>query len=782
MRKRTKINENWKFCRQQWGDDSSIPAGGWEFPSNSTCTGEEMSDIQLPHDWRIDGPFNPDNSYRFSKIGGHLELRDNSALPFGIAWYRRSLKLDTSLEGQRIYLEFEGVQSQSTVWINGVIVGKNEFGYNGFVLDITHFVKFGDEPNIISVKAAIWEPEGWWYDGGGIYRDVWLIITDPIHVDNWGTFVTTPEIDEKRALVQVGTELRNTTKSVAKCTLRSDIMDRESKLIASVSQEVSLAANTVTEVTQKMEVLQPDLWSPSNPSLYKMISTVIINGNTTDVYETPFGMRWFHFDSQKGFFINGKSLHIRGCCIHHDFGGLGAGLPPRAHEKSVEVLKDMGSNIIRSAHNEAAPALMDICDREGLLFWGETRYQTLQPLSDTVPALESMIKRDRNHPSIILWCLGNTAGHIDGTVTDLIKVLNDAAHAADPSRPTAIALEYNADANANGLAFATDIVGYNGCGMGKDDGDHENYPERKMIISEYGANYGVRGVYELQPNKGSCSIDDEDLWNKMRGGRYLIQNQCKQHEGNWKHIMDRPWLGGGIIWVGIDHLAEAIGWPCISSQLGLFDTCRFPKDTAYFYKQEWTEEPMVHLFPHWTWPDRDGQSIEMWCYSNCDEVELFLNGTSLGTKPSVPSGHISWDVPYEPGEILAKASKNGSVVCETKIRTAGAPTQLTADADRTVISADGEDLTFIKVSAHDADGTLCPEADNSIRFSVEGPGVLLGMSNGDPCCHELPRGEQMPLFNGMMLATVQHRGKSGTIRITATTENLKTASIEVTAG
>jgi len=431
---------------------------------------------------------------------------------------------------------------------------------------------------------------------------------------------------------------------------------------------------------------------------------------------------------------------------------------------------------VRSAHNCAAPSLMEACDRLGLLFWAETRYLTLAPPEQTIPPLIDMIRRDRNHSSIITWALANTAGHEDGHLTEYLNTLNAVVHQEDPTRPTSIGLEVNTDANANGFACVTDIVGYNGCGMCIDDRDHELYPERKMLISEYASELGSRGIYDDTPATEASSIPLEDGSIDLTGAYRSVRDQCLRHEDNWKHIADRPWLAGGIIWVGIDHRGEANGWPCVRSQYGVFDICRFPKDTYYFYKQEWCSDPMVHLLPHWNWPGREGETIEVWCYSNCEMVELFLNGESLGCKPTVKLGHITWDVPYQSGTLVAKAMTNRTLVCETAVKTAGEPAILQLAADRSTIKADGEDLVFLTVGIYDADGVWSPVADNAITIEVNGAGHLLGLANGDPRCHANPKGREMRAFNGLLLATVQSDVEPGSLEIVASATGLRGAT------
>ena len=492
--------------------------------------------------------------------------------------------------------------------------------------------------------------------------------------------------------------------------------------------------------------------------------------------ETSFGIRWFDFTPERGFFLNGEHVQLRGMCIHHDFGGLGVALPPRAHEKNVEVMKSMGCNILRSAHNAAAPSLMEACDRLGMLFIAEHRY--LLHGKRGLPALEELIMRDRNHPSIIAWSLGNTAGDPSGTITDKLRFVHNQTKKLDPSRPTMVCLEGNADANKNGFAMVTDIVGYNGGGMGIDDRDHKLFPERKMWISEYSSGRGTRGVYHASIPKEYEVLGDG---RKVRcDGKYeSIYELCRAHEREWAHIAQRPWLAGGAMWSGIEYRGETVGWPIVTSQFGVLDICRFPKDTYYYYLQEWTETPMVHIFPHWSWPGREGKSIDIWCYSNCHEVELFLNGNSLGKKTTEPLTHISWQVPYEPGTLDAKGYIDGKLAASKRVATAGEPKKIRLTADRTILVADGEDLSFITAEVLDDANNLVPTANLSLTFNVQGKGKLLGLSSGNPACHKNEKGKEIASFMGLCLAIVQSSMEPGSIIITANSVDLKSAVLKL---
>ncbi|MBN2209917.1 MAG: hypothetical protein JW709_00845, partial [Sedimentisphaerales bacterium] len=540
------MDDSWKFYK---GDASEA--------MNPDFDDVAWDDVNLPHDWSIEGPFDKDLEHR----GGYL--------PSGIGWYRKTITLSPDWRGRRIFIEFEGVFRNSVVFVNGKEVGKNIFGYTGANYDITDFVRFEEKNNIIAVKIDNPDTgdyransEGWWYEGCGIYRHVWLTATNPLHVDHNGMFITTPQVSKAQASVRLSSTIRNDTKEKCLCTVKHSLYKADGSFIGSETVEnVAVPPQFTKDIASLFVIDSPKLWSPDAPYLYTAATQVISQEKVLDAHQTTFGVRWFEFTPDKGFFLNGKHLQLRGMCVHHDFGGLGVALPDRANYKTVEEAKKMGCNLIRSAHNDAAPALMEACDRLGMLVWAETRYMdnawnwvTDAVLLEQCPeALRYLIRRDRNHPAIICWGLANTAGSADGVRTKHLQVFNDIARAEDPTRPTAVALERNTNANANGFAMVTDIVGYNGGGMGIDDADHRNYPDRKMLISEFSSGRCARGIYE----RVKLSEGVEETLGDGRvirlDGKYLSNyDGCIRHEKEWRHVAQRPWLAGGIIWSGIE--------------------------------------------------------------------------------------------------------------------------------------------------------------------------------------------------------------------------------------
>lgn len=762
-RQRSRISSDWKFFKGNIDGANSreFDDGKWQ-------------SVNLPHDYSIEGP--PDqNNNPWSGF-----------MPKGPGWYRKYLPA-VAKDAEKIFIEFEGVFRNSTVWVNGEKAGSHLRGYTGFIYDITDLLRRDGKPEVVSLLIDNPNPkhhtdpgnEGWWYEGCGIYRHVWLITTSSVHVDTWGTFVTTPEVTRANALINIKTTLKNDSKDEKRVCLETTITDPDGVELAVLISDETIPGGSAVDIEQQARVENPTLWSFDNPSLYSANSRVIVDGKVVDTYNTSFGIRWFEFTSDKGFFLNGEHVQLRGMCNHADCGGLGMALPDRVNYKTVEIMKEMGCNLLRSAHHDAAPSLMEACDKLGMLVWAETRY--LEEPDAAIPPLIDLIKRNRNHPSIICWGLANTAGSEDDTLTNYLKALNDTAHAQDNTRPTAFACEANTDANVNGFALVTDIMGYNGGGMGIDDRDHNLYPERKMLISEFSSGLGARGVYEELPSDtlSTNRLGDGRIvnWN----GRYCsIYKLCRQFEKEWTHIAERDWLAGGAMWSGFEYYGEMQGWPTVTSQFGVTDICRFPKDTYYYFLQEWTQKPMVHVFPHWTWPGKEGQEIDVWGYTNCDAVRLTLNGRQLEELPKKPLTHIEWKVPYEPGVLLTEGIVDGKVVCSQEVRTAGDPSQIKLEADRSEIKSDGMDVCFVTISIQDKDSNFVPTAGNSIEVKVSGSGRLIGLSSGDPRSHENPKKSSAKAFNGLLLAIVQSTGEAGAINITASTDGLEPERLEIT--
>jgi len=768
------IDKQWKFHQGDFPGAylQGFRDAGWE-------------NVNVPHDWRIHDKYGKENERR------------EGYLPTGTGWYRKVIDIKPAYLGKKVYVSFDGVFDNYTVWVNGKKAGYHYSGYTGWVLDITNLVNSHSSKNMLAVfvndkdssdfvksykitRGSEFGPgkEGWWYEGYGIYRHVNLIITNPVHVAPWGTFIHTDNASFQSANVNMDVNIANETNQTCNFTVKNILFDPAGKQAGSVSGSYTIGANGQIKTQQQTKVLNPRLWSTDQPSLYTVVTKVFVGGILKDEYKTPFGIRWFKFTADSGFYLNGKHVQLRGFNIHAGFGGLGTALPDRANEYDIELAKQTGCNIIRSAHNDPSPALMQACDRMGMLLWAETRYLGSDSTSTT--ALHDMIVRDRNHPSIICWSLANNSGRNDTVLTQTLKKLNAVVKQADTTRPTVFGCEANGDPNKSGFAFVTDIMGYNGGGMGRDDRDHKNYPGRKMLISEFSSGTGARGVYKEQ----RVGIDEKETWGDGRtvhnGYIYSIYDLCTATEEEWAHIATRPWLAGGIMWSGIEYLGETSGWPVVTSQFGVFDVARFKKDTYYYLLQEWTKKPMVYIFPHWTWGKKDS-IINVWSYANCENVELFLNGKSLGIKPKVAHGHIEWKVPYQPGTLSAKGyDANGKLIARYTVKTAGAAYKLIAETDKKSIKADGNDLSFITIKICDKNGTTMPNACDLINVDVKG-GKLLGLCSGSPVSHADPANRNMNAYNGMLLAIVQSNNSSGKISVNITSKGLKPCSVDIKA-
>ena len=726
---------------------------------DSALDPSQWTRVDLPHDWCVEGDFD--------KTAEH----NHGFLPVGIGCYRQVFEVPASDLGRRIYVQFDGVMRNSTVWVNGHLMGTHPSGYTSFCYDLTDVLRYGEEgKNVIFVRVDAREYEGWWYDGCGIYRHVWLLKTDPLHVGHWGTYVTTPRITDQSAEVSIHTTLLNEYACEKPCELVSTIVDASGKTIATVSTGAAIAAGDERKLEQTVAVPQPKLWSPDTPYLYQVLTEVRSEDKVVDTYETPFGIRSIEFTADRGFLLNGKPLIIKGTCNHQDFAGLGAALPDRVIEYKIRLLKEMGSNAYRSSHHPPTPELLDICDRLGMLVMDENR--KLDSSAEGVADLKSMLYRDRNHPCIILWSMENEEA-LEGKPmgTRILTTLAKITRKIDPTRPVVAAM--NQGWNEGGYSDALDVVGYNYGQRGAQDvTDHVRHPKRKIIGSESASCTTTRGAYEEDKEKGYVPAY----------GTVLPSWGCTLEQA-WRDVAENPFLTGLFIWTGFDYRGEPTPyqWPCINSHFGLMDTCGFPKDVYHYLKAAWSDEPMVHIFPHWNWPGREGQEIEVWAFSNCDAVELSLNGTSLGKQRMIPNGHLVWKVKYAPGELVAKAYRDGHLAATKVVATTNPPTQIHLEPDRAMIAADGCDVSIVKVSIRDDQGRVVPIADNEVSFALEGPGKLIGVGNGDPSSHEADKGSRRRAFNGYCLAIIQAGKEPGKISLKATSPGLLSATILIEA-
>lgn len=767
--------------------------------------------LNLPHDWAVEGEFSRDNP---SGTGG-------GALPGGVGWYRKTFTADKADQGKRLRIDFDGAYMNSTVYINGHELGTRPYGYISFSYDLTPYIKWGEE-NVVAVRVDNAEqPNSRWYSGCGIYRNVWLTKMNPVHVAQWGTYITADEVSKNSARLTVRTTLENEQATDAPLELLSQLIDENGKVIGNASTRLTVEQGKQLEAAQEIHVENPELWSVDRPYLYTIKTEVLVDGEPVDTYRTPFGIRTFRFDAQKGFILNGEQVKINGVCMHHDLGCLGAAVNTRAIERQLEILKEMGCNGIRCAHNPPAPELLDLCDRMGFIVMDETfdmwrKKKTRHDYSRYFNEwherdLTDLIVRDRNHPSIFMWSIGNevleqwTDAKADtlsleeanlvlnfGRSPDMLakegemsvnslltKKLADMVRSLDSTRPVTAGCN---EPNPNNHLFrsgALDIIGFNY----HDDwfaGVPENFPGKPFIVTESVSGLMTRGYYRMPSD--SMFIWPE-RWDKPF---YEASFSCSsydnchvpwgnRHEGTMRHVKNNDFISGQYVWTGFDYIGEPTpyGWPARSSYFGIIDLAGFPKDVYYMYQSEWRpDKAVLHLFPHWNWTP--GQDIDLWAYyNNADEVELFVNGQSQGVRSKGKDDfHVMWRVKFEPGVVKAISRKEGKVVAEQEIRTAGEPAQIRLTPDRSTILADGKDLSFVTVEIVDKDGNLCPNAENDVTFAVEGAGFIAGVDNGSPISMEKFKDNHRKAFYGKCLVVVQNNGADGNIKLTATAEGL----------
>jgi beta-galactosidase len=793
-RTRTSFDLGWKFLKgdSQGAEQPDFPDLSW-------------TNLDLPHDWSIEGPF--DEKEPASSCGGYL--------PTGIGWYRKHFRLPASDAGSQLTIEFDGVYENSEVWINGHSLGKRPYGYIPFFYDLTPHVHFGRE-NVIAVRVDnSHQTNCRWYSGSGIYRHTWLLSTQRIHIVHWGTFATASQVSKAAATLVIKTRVRNDTASIVRCTLTTALLSSDGDAIRNVVTSGEIPANAELEFVQQMIVTKPRLWSVNDPYLHSIRGTVNMPSRIVDQCEMHFGIRAAVFDADRGFLLNGERVKLNGVCVHHDGGCVGAAVPERVWERRLQILKDMGCNAIRTSHCPFAAEFLDLCDRMGFLVMNEAFDEWKVPKGQIGPNgysnyfdewyardLENFIRRDRNHPSVVLWSAGNEIGdqgdpHGAETLQKLLAVFR----AEDPTRMVTVGCDHISSEPVSEAArpeflSLLDVVGYNYVDRWRDRTekyysiDRQAYPQRRFIGTESVGLGGIRGDYRDLFQSGTST----DFFGLMRG-RNLDVEQL------WKFVRTYDYVAGDFMWTGIDHIGEA-RWPMKGSRSGVLDTCGFKKDGFYFYQSQWTLKPVLHLFPHWNWRGKEGQVIPVTCYTNCDTVELILNDRSLGVKgyafprlgmerewPNYPARarvlrttsdlHLSWDVPFEPGTLKAVGMRDGISIATLEIFTTGAPAAIRLSVDREAIAADRRDVAHVEVQIVDTQGRIVPIADNEINFELEGEGVLIGLDNGNPESHESYRARRRHAFNGLCLAIVRSTDRSGHIQVKATSPALESASVTV---
>lgn len=752
--------------------------------------------LNVPHDFSIEGEFNAEYA------------SGTGFLPGGIGWYRKEFTLPESDKNKRVVIQFDGVYENSEVWINGHYLGKRPFGFISFYYDLTSYLNFGDEKNVIAIRVDNSEAaDSRWYTGSGIFRSVWLYVTDSVHVAHWGTYVTTPKVNKESADVRVITKVKNETKNNNLVTLKSKVVDAAGKVVTQTSSAISFQPNTEYEFDQVVKVEQPKLWSLENPYMYSLVSEVYIDEKLVDKVTTPFGIRTIRLDANNGFFLNGKSIKIKGVCLHNDAGSLGSAIPKREWERRLILMKEMGANAIRTSHNPPAPELLDLCDEMGFVVMDEAfdeweigkkkwmrgwnvgqekgaaglnNYYSQHGYSDHFEKwakqdIQDMVRRDRNHPSIILWSIGNEIDYPNDPYTDptrdnyepwrpsayrlteIAKRLYNYIKEIDTTRPVTAALANSPLSNQTGYAQVLDVVGYNYQEQHYEN-DHQQFPDRKMIGSENGDSYEA-----------------------------------------WLAVKNNDYMPGQFLWTGIDYLGEARRFPSRSNTSGLVDLSDFKKPGFYFRRSLWTEEPMVYisvlspedslnrfrfnLVESWSWEDYQGKEISVLAFTNCDKVELYLNGNSLGTKKFSEAEHgmLQWKVPYEAGTLTAKAFRDGEIVAEHVLKTAGKPDKIILESDQSSITADGKDIASIKILVTDNEGNIVPYADNEVTIQVTGAGKYIGLGNGDSNNIESYKNDHHNVFQGKARLFIQSNGEKGAIQIEAKSKGLSTGKLLINA-
>ncbi|MBO0912505.1 MAG: DUF4982 domain-containing protein, partial [Acidobacteria bacterium] len=764
--------------------------------------------VRLPHDWAIEGPFDERNNPA------------TGALPVaGTGWYRKSFLVPEGAKDRIFTILFDGAMANSAVWLNGEELGGRPYGYSSFFFNLTPHLRFGSEPNVLAVRLQPEPNASRWYPGAGIYRHVWLDITQAVHVAEWGTYVTTPQVSDEKATVAVKTEVENQTGQETEVEVRQTVVDQSGKVAASTtSDRVGISPEATHTIPASLTVSQPHRWNMEDPYLYLLVTEVVAGEQVIDKYTTPFGIRTIAFDRDRGFVLNGKARKLHGVCLHHDLGALGAAVNRRAIERQIEILKGAGVNAVRTSHNPPAPELLELSDRMGIVvvdeafdMWripkvpnGYSKYFDEWSERD----VRDFVRRDRNHPSVILWSIGNEIpeqNSADGWKQ--AKRLNELFHQQDPSRGTTTAMNQWEAAIRNHFADQVDIKGFNYAPTHYEQirNEHPDWiiygSETESCVSSRGEYRWPLVAYEKPPSHQVMSYDTvAPVWAYCPDVEFTYQDRL-------------PTVPGQFVWTGFDYLGEPTpywewrasshqgDWPARSSYFGFVDLAGFPKDRYYLYQSQWTTKPMVHIVPQrWNWEGKEGTNIPVFVYTNADEVELFLNGKSLGRKKrfaeaiEIPVNQrvsedgkfltryrLAWDVPYQPGTLEAHGYAGGREVADEEVHTAGAPARIKLSADRTTIDAGGDDLSYVTVRIEDKDENLCPLSDNLVRFRLTGAGDIAGVDNGNAATTEPFHADYRRAFNGLALVIVRSRPEPGTIHLVATGEGLEPGALDIGA-
>lgn len=775
--------------------------------------------LDLPHDWSIEGDFSAD----------HPARKEGGALPGGLGWYRKIFEAPREWQGKKVFVDFDGVYMNSEVFVNGNSLGVRPYGYSSFRYDLTPYLKWG-ERNVLAVKVDnSTQPNSRWYSGSGIYRNVWLTVVEPVHVGHWGTFVTTPEVTGEKAVMEVRTMVKNDGQAGRRVGVVSTLLDARGRMVAGQSGFVDVPAGGCSEASHTLIMTAPELWSTEHPYLYKVRTELKVDGRSVDTYYTTTGVRHFKFDARTGFWLNGKHMKINGVCMHHDLGCLGAAVNVRAIKRQLEILKEMGCNGIRCTHNPPAPELLDLCDRMGFVVMDEAfdMWRIHKTAYDYAcyfdrwheRDLADLVLRDRNHPCIFMWSVGNEVGEqwrnagrdtlsvedanillnfgrdesdlprLEGTHVNtlLAAKLAGLVRRYDPTRPV---LTGNNSGGKDNLLHKPearmDIIGYNYC-VWDIPKVPKVFPGRPFLLTESISGLMTRGFYRMPsdsmyvwPMRGEVRVPEGSNHLTSAYDNCHVPWGCS-HEAGMRMVKNNDFISGQYVWTGFDYIGEPtpFPFPSRSSYFGIIDLAGFPKDVYYMYQSEWAEKPVLHLFPHWNW--KEGQKVDLWVYYNqADEVELFVNGKSQGTKRKGRDDfHVAWRVRYEPGTVKAVSRKDGKEVLVREIHTAGVPARIRLTADRDTLCADGRDLAFVTVEVLDRDGNLCPEAENLVHFEVGGQVLIAGVDNGSPFSMERFKDTKRKAFFGKCLVVLQSNGKAGHATLKAVSEGLDGAELKI---
>lgn len=726
-RERLRLDADWRFALGHATDPARdfdfgtayftdlAKAGYGDGPAAAKFDDRAWRQLDLPHDWAVEAPFDPkaSASHGYKAIGRGFPERS-------IGWYRKHLEIAQADLGRRIVIKFDGVYRDAQVWVNGFFLGRQPSGYLGARYDLSDYLHYGGD-NVISVRVDATQEEGWYYEGAGIYRHVWLVKTDPLHVAAEGTFVTS-EVHEESATVTAKITVANESADAASFEMAQDIVDADGHSVASANQPaLAVPAGQSAGFTTSLSVGTPQLWSVEHPNLYTLVTTIRRAGVIVDSCRTSFGIRTLRWDHDTGFWLNGQRVELKGTNNHQDHAGVGVALPDGLQTYRLARLKELGVNAYRCSHHPPTPELLEACDRLGLLVIDEHRVMGSNPAQ--LGQLEAMIRRDRNHPSVILWSLGNEEWAIEGNETGarIARTMQASARSLDPTRLTAIA---SSGGWGRGVSTVAQVMGFNYLAHGNIDRQHADFPWQAFVGTEETSMQETRGSHFRDPARAHQGPQA----NGNSGGN-LIKG--------WQFYAQRPFLAGVFFWTGFDYRGETtpFEYPAISSQFGILDTCGFPKDSAWYLRAWWRDEPVLHLFPHWNWAGHEGQEIVVGCYSNHEEVELLVNGHSLGRQAMPRNGELSWKVTYAPGTLEARGYRGGKVVATEQIETTGASSALVLTPDRPQVASSADDVVIFTVAAKDSAGRLVPDAANLVTFAVTG-GKILGVGNGDPGCLE----------------------------------------------